>query len=115
MEVIKLLTNADDIAMDAEDIGEGCIRKINRNTFGDSKFSLASFIGVIAFLVILRFVQLCLDAVALTFLLNLFLCDISPVFSMTNLIETAFKSNVIWLLSYKCSCNALTDPLKYTY
>ena len=27
MEVIKLLTNADDIVMDAEDIGEGCITK----------------------------------------------------------------------------------------
>ena len=27
MEVIKLLTDADDIAMDAEDIGEGCISK----------------------------------------------------------------------------------------
>ena len=29
MEVIKLLTNADDIVMDAEDIGEGCISKKN--------------------------------------------------------------------------------------
>ena len=27
MEVIKLLTNADDIVMDAEDLGEGCISK----------------------------------------------------------------------------------------
>ena len=27
MEVIKLLTNADDIVMDAEDIGEGCVSK----------------------------------------------------------------------------------------
>ena len=27
MEIIKLLTNADDIVMDAEDIGEGCITK----------------------------------------------------------------------------------------
>ena len=27
MEIIKLLTNADDIVMDADDIGEGCITK----------------------------------------------------------------------------------------